>query len=199
MKSRRIVLAFAAIGFLLIGIAAPVSSTPYGWDPGAPQVLPDSTDHWFCFDSNVNAGERQRFRDAMQYLDSATAMYDVETGTCGSATDIIYRYSTPIPGFPGARGYDQCTVHTGYLGLLCDQNVVWVDYLQVLSESDGTHPFEINLHKTIRHETGHTAGLSHHDTAVDAMRSGPIPFDWGYFSYSTHDICHIQTFFGASC
>lgn len=176
------------------------SATPYGWDSGAPQILPDSTDHWFCFDSNVNSSERGRFRDAMEYLDSASLMYDVETGTCGTSTDIIYQYATPIPAAPGARGYDSCELRTGYLNLQCDRNPIYIDYSQILSESDASHPFETNIHKTIRHETGHSVGFSHHSTYVDAMRSGPVVFDWGYYSYSLHDICdHLHPYFNTPC
>jgi hypothetical protein len=124
-------------------------------------------------------------------------MYKVYTPTCGTATDIVYFEVTPIPipGQGNARGLTTCNSYTGPFGLLCDQFWVQVDPVEVFIENGGfsgsSSQLNTNLHKTIRHETGHTAGLGH-STGIDAMVSGPVPDTFSYVLYSGHDVCHIN-------
>ena len=170
----------------------PLQVAPY-------QYLPDSTDHWYCFDASVPSGSRSRYTSAMNNLDAVTLMSAVYTPTCGTSTDIRYLEASPIPYFSGTRGVALCTLATGYLGLLCDHYDVIVDPGQVWVDNGGfagdPTQLDTNLHKTIRHETGHTAGLTHTQSVANVMISGQVTNLAAYLQYRDHDICHINLWF----
>lgn len=115
----------------------------------------------------------------MSLLDDTTVMYDQYTGTCGTATDVVWvrddahadPYGNPV------RGANYC-VRWSYWSV-CDQYWTVVNQLEIFYNSATYSPgsdlganFEINMIKTIRHELGHSAGVSHSPTTSDAMRSG---------------------------
>ena len=169
-----------------------VSATPYGWAPGGPNMLPDSTGHSFCY-YNIPAGtDRARMVDAMEYLDSATNMYDVYTASCFTSTDVVFVYQTPIPipGIGNARGFTDCRSFVN--NFFCDQARVSIDIWQIGLEATDPTNHEMNIGKTVRHEVGHTVGLSHHPPGTDAMSSGAVPSNWSFFWYTAHDIIHIN-------
>ncbi len=184
------------------GMGLNAGASPYGFDAGAPEYLPDSQDHWFCYDQTVPSGDRPRYASAMDYLDLATSMYDQYATSCGTSTDIVFAHNSPIcvPDFgcSGIRGYTPCDRWIGAYGL-CDKFIVYVDPLYIFTKSGGFNGppglFDNNFAATIRHEIGHTGGLSHHTGGnADAMISGQVSTSWAYLGYASHDICHINNF-----
>ncbi|RIK07068.1 MAG: hypothetical protein DCC48_04550, partial [Acidobacteria bacterium] len=75
----------------------------YGVQPGGPGYMPESSDHWYCF-AYVVSGSRQRYHDAMAYLDYGTVMSDHYSSTCASSTDVWAYEISPIPGEHTAIG-----------------------------------------------------------------------------------------------
>ncbi len=185
---------------LLVG-SLPTSASPYGADFGGPGYYPDSTDHWYCFDSSVPAVNRARYDSAMVNVDIQTVMYDVATGSCGYSTDVKYYEANPIPFVdPATRGWAPC--HHVVIYALCDQVLAFVNPAQIWIQNGGfggdALQFEVNYQKTIRHETGHSIGLGH-SSGVHALASGPVPINYGYLFYTAHDACHVNAFLGAAC
>lgn len=184
-------------GILATGSTA--RADPFGYpNPG---FYRDSSDHWFCFNSSVPAGtDRQRIRDSMSYLDDTTVMWDVETSTCGTSTDVVWVYG----GAGGTPGVTTCVRWLAYAA--CDQ--FWVEINQPLHYTTtgqcggGATMYDINMIQTVRHELGHTTGLSHLDPDLslctgyagdDAMTSdfiGYITLD--FTDYNTHHRNHVD-------
>lgn len=208
--SRRLVLAVLAALALVTSISAGTAAAdPYG-SPN-PGLYPDSKDHWFCFDASVPASERPRISASMSYLDDRTNMYDVYTASCGTSTDVVWVYGSPIivDGY-SYYGYTTCAVWVYEPWGVCDQFWVLVDQplhfaRTVACGSSGT-VYDLNLITTIRHELGHTAGLSHaaytgppcdyQPGGNDAMTSDFYAFvTYDYVDYNGHHRDHINAFF----
>jgi Peptidase M66 len=194
-------LALVLVATALVVGSLPTGASPYGADPGGVGYYPDSTDHWYCFDSSVPGANRARYDSAMANVDAQTVMYDVVAGSCGYSTDVKYYEANPIPFVdPNTRGWAPC--HHTVIYAFCDQVLVFVNPAQIWIENGGfggdATQFEVNYHKTIRHETGHSIGLGHWN-GVHAMESGHVPINYGYIFYNAHDVCHVNTFFSAGC
>lgn len=204
-SGRRVLGALVAM-VAVVGMSAAAEAGPYGAEPGGPGYIPDSVDHWFCFGGEIPADQRPRHRSAMAYLDDATVMYDVETSTCGSATDVIFRQEHPIPGpFPPnwvVFGYAPCINQGGAFGVVCEQGQVWIDptaiFLAIGGFSAPPHLYDYQLHFNLRHESGHSAGMGH-SSGIHALASGVPPYDWGYLAYLPVDICRVNDRFGYGC
>lgn len=168
----------------------PASADPFGGEAGGYPWRADGADHWYCF-SNIPADQQYRYHNALSVLDNQTDMWDVHTGTCGSSTDIAYFINVNL----AARGAAICVRLVAGSTTVCDAYWVALNPFAVLADP-GTAGFDISYNKTIVHETGHTAGLTHNDTTVSAMRSGAIPtlggynFLWGL--YENHHVGHIN-------
>ncbi len=165
------------------------AATPYGWQPGAPDLLPDDYSHSMCFFNVPTGNDQSRWLAAMAYLDDATSMTDLAQ-SCLTTTDIVAVYQTPIAPFPGSRGVTQCT--TWINTFVCGQMRVTVDIWQIGLEATDPTNHDLNIHKTVRHEIGHTTGLSHHIGGADAMISGAVATNWSFLAYTAHDIHHIN-------
>jgi hypothetical protein len=139
----------------------------------------------------------------MSHLDDATDMYDVEAGSCGSSTDVVWVYAGIADG---VRGIANCAVWLAYA--VCDQFWVRIDnvlhfYYTLECGGDGSI-FELNMVQAVRHELGHTAGLSHvvdedplcgppNPAADDAMGSDFVAFPtFEYVDYNSHHVAHID-------
>lgn len=176
---------------LVLPLAGRAGADPFGGEPGGFPFRADSPDHWYCILASIPSGDRWRFDQAMRTLDTQTDMWDVQTSACGASTDIVYYHEVNAPW----RGTSMCV---GWTWIVCDQYWVAVSYAQIAADP-GTAGYSVSLNKTIAHETGHTAGLSHNSTTTSAMRSGPIPdlgawnFVWGL--YEPHHVSHINDAF----
>ena len=148
----------------------------------------------------------------MNYLDTTTDMWDVQTGnngsTCATSTDVVFIYQSPIqwPGGAGARGEAPC--YRWLSGATCDQVWLFLDVGAISSDTsqhfniqspDHQPNYEVNLIKTIRHEIGHSAALAHSGVLcnysncssvqpdyVDSMVSGWVPTDLLWTTYNQH-------------
>jgi hypothetical protein len=205
-RTRAAVVFFIACLVVLVP-AGPASAGPYGAEPGGPGYIPDSTDHWFCFGSEIPGDQRFRHRDAMAYLDNATVMYDVESGACGSLTDVIFRQATPIPvpGIPPnvtVLGWAPCTNQGGAFGVVCEQGQVWIDPTAIFLAIGGfgapVGMYDFQLAFNLRHESGHSAGMGH-SGGVHALAQGVPPFNLGYLAYLPVDVCRVSNRFGFGC
>jgi hypothetical protein len=200
-----------------IGIAVPpqASADPFGY-PNPGQIA-DGADHWFCHTPSI-AGDETRIADAMTILDAQTDMYDAFAGsTCGTSTDVVWvrddGLTDAIFGGSGSvslRGATLC-VRWATWGV-CDQ--AWVIYNRLemfyntvnnTSGADVGPNYDVNVRKTLGHELGHTAGLSHNNGAdaapcgsplpgpADPMRSSWVVTNTVFHWYNAHHIdCHIN-------
>ncbi|MBV6508020.1 MAG: hypothetical protein JJLCMIEE_01079 [Acidimicrobiales bacterium] len=192
----------AAVAVLAGSVGTAGAEDDYGVQPGGPGYMPDSSDHWYCF-AYAPSASRQRYHDAMAYLDYGTVMSDHYSSTCASSTDVWVYEISPIPGAYGYRGWAPCVDTTGLLGWFCEAGNLFVDpvviWLQALAAGGGPLDLELNLNKTIRHETGHTAGLAHFTLGTrpnSAMARLHVPFNFAFLAYSPHEVCHIYNRFG---
>src|SRR5687768_390022 len=103
-----------AVGLSVAGVGTPAHADPF---PAA--HWPDSTDHWYCFESGITT-EASYYHDSMSYLDDRTAMSDHYTSTCGASTDVAFVRNDGLEalGLP-ARGATQCTAWSGFA--ICDK------------------------------------------------------------------------------
>jgi hypothetical protein len=198
---------FAALVGALILIAgvflshAPASAHGYGFS-GAGVYLPDSADDWYCFYTNIP--DVQPYHDAEAYLDSATDMYRVYTSTCGPSTDKMFLRNDALTDSMGnpLRGIAQCVTANVFV---CDAYWVAVNYAEIwnntVAHGGDSNNLNLNINKTARHETGHTAGMWHPVTGnqapcgadvVDTMVQGWVPTDFTYLVYNSHHICHVN-------
>lgn len=190
-------LAWVFVVLLSVVTPVPVAADAFGTQPGGPGFVADGRDHWFCF-VNISAADRRPFRDAMQYLDARVArVYDVESSACGNSTDVAYWVDNNIVdnlGFP-ARGRTWCRVL--FWGV-CDQFWVSVNPTEIIANSMVNAPGDwnnvvVNYNKTIRHETGHSMGLQHSGTVLDAMRSGWVDNNFFYwYGYNDDHRDHLR-------
>lgn len=180
------------------GGTQPASADPFGYpNPG---YVADGADHWYCYTSAFDSTNRSRAAASMAYLDDTTDMYDVYAGaTCGTSTDVVWirddahadPYGDPV------RGANYCVAWTYFS--VCDQYWTVINQLQIYFETLTYAPgdvgpnFEVNMVKTIRHELGHSAGLSHSPTAPDAMRSGWVDTNLVWCTYSQHHVGHVDS------
>ena len=171
-------------------------ASDYGPEIPAPN-LPDSADHYYCFDSSVPTGERYRYDGAMQNLDAQTAMYDVKSSTCAWATDVHF-FEVGFGGIGGAAGVWSCPNVAWYDDRVCEQADIQVAPANIFVANGGFNGdpaiYQHSYNKTIRHETGHSAGLDHYNTdGPHAMYSGLVQStSSSYLSYRAHDTCHID-------
>jgi len=194
------VLWFVAVVVLAVGVPGlnPAGADPYGGETGGYPYVADSADHWYCFYTNITGSDQDRYKDAMAYLDTATDMYDVLTSMCGSSTDIMYLENPNLGA--GVAGIAVCVRLVVGSTTMCD--AYWVaTNLAIIPDfvGPGDAPVAVHETKTIRHETGHTTGLTHNTTTYSAMRSGVLP-DLGIYNFvwalhETHHIDHINTQF----
>jgi hypothetical protein len=196
LKLRSSIRVVLVVGTALVALGVPsgAGADPFGGEAGGYPWRADSADHWYCY-YNIAAGNRGPYDAAMANLDSQTDMYDVYTPTCGASTDIMY-LNNPNLG-SGVFGVALCvSLQTGS-NTVCD--AYWVatnlwEYVYFLGP--GLAPADVHVNQDIRHETGHTAGLTHSNTSVSAMRSGLLPdlggynFVWGL--YEAHHVTHIN-------
>lgn len=122
------------------------------------------------------------FGYAMQTLDSQTDMVDVYRPTCIPHTD-IGGYLNSSPEFPsglgpGVRGVWACTAKLS--AYVCDRGSL------VLNTALLGDPAQ--RRKTLCHEIGHAAGLSHGSTYGGCMVSGSSTAS----TYSSHHVAHIN-------
>ena len=184
--------AHSAIWYVLCVVLAVVAvpstaityADPFGYpDPG---YVADSMDHEYCL-NYVPSGDQSYAISAMEYLDNRTDLYDQYFASCGAATDAVW-ISTDLE--PGYRGLAPCAVWYNEVWKICDQVWLLYDYAEIYSNTisnggDGDNYF-LNLQKTMRHELGHSVGLSHSATVDDCMRSGWVGTYLQFVSYNDH-------------
>ncbi len=185
----------AAAAFCLSwwGGGTTVLADPYGWpNPG---YTPDGYDHGDCY-SSVPSADQFYMAEAMEYLDSRTNLYNYHSSTCGDSTDVVW-----VPSdLPGSRGAAVCARWASYEYRVCDQFWLQYDTAQIYSETltyntdgDNGGNFYANFRKTLRHELGHSVGLSHSNDRGDAMETGWVPTQLRYVTYDDHHRDHINT------
>lgn len=191
-----------AVAVTAIAVATEkVSADAYGYpNPG---YVHDSLDHWYCFDSTF-VNNRAYVNDAMGYLDATTNLYDVYTPTCGTSTDAVWINVD----LGGPLGYTPCVRWVNQATHVCDQFWVIIDeaaHWDAVAYCGGdANQLVGNYVISVRHELGHTAGLSHfapygaicgdvNPLANDAMVSDWVTGNpWPYVVYSTHHIGHVN-------
>lgn len=174
------------------------SADPYGGEPGGYSWIADSADHWYCFYVNLIGSARAPYHAAMQNLASQTDMYDVFTSNCGGSTDVMYLHNPDLGS--GVFGMAVCVSLVPGSSTRCDAYWAATNNSEYSSWLGPGHaPLDVHINQNIRHETGHTAGLTHSTTPVSAMRSGLLPdyggynFVWGL--YESHHVDHINAAF----
>lgn len=183
------------------GWLVPASADPYGYpNPG---YIYDSTDQYYCFDGTVAFGNIPEIQNAMEYLDDSTSVYDVYSPACGTSTDQVWIEQNLEGSY--VFGYSPCARYKPLA--VCDQ--AWViysppDHYEAAYACGGNVAYQGNLIVTMRHELGHTVGLSHAATvgtlcgpvngyAVDAMVSDWIVGNtFAFLDYNSHHVDHIN-------
>jgi hypothetical protein len=200
---RRFAPLFVLVSVVLLPLgSANVGATPYGYpNPG---YVYDGLDHGFCFDSTFSSTDF--VYSAMQYLDDNSNLYDQYTSTCGSSTDIVWAAADYDPDGIAAT---YCWTWGDFANHVCDQFVVVVNdanHWRLTAECGGdANQLTSNYTITIRHELGHTVGLSHwsfwpgdcglpNTAAYDTMVSDWITGNpWPYFIYdASHHVPEIH-------
>jgi hypothetical protein len=190
VEIRKAGVCFLGVMALLLSAASPAGADPFGGEPGGFPYRADGADHWYCY-YNISGADRAPYDAAMQYLDDATDMYDVYTPTCGPSTDIMFLNNPNLD--PGVVGLTLCvapssvpTVCDGYWIATDSQEYFW--YL-----GPGYAPYDVHVGQNIRHEVGHSVGLSHSTSTYSAMRSGLLPDLGGYnFVWGMYEAHHIN-------
>lgn len=202
---RLLLVLFGVVGLLAIPGPAPAAADPFGWEPGAPNLLADSLDHWYCTPA-IAESNRTHYNSAMAHLDAATDLYDVNSGdSCGSSTDVAF-IETDLNGPLGRAQCVSAVPNT----LLCDSAWVLVDNAEHWSTAAycGSSAAELtgNFIITTRHELGHTVGLSHTPPIAPTcggaiLGNDPMTSDWvrnqplSIFNYNLHHIGHVNNFY----
>lgn len=181
--------------------------------PPAPGFFTDSKDVWYCIHPDITSSQADHIHLAMQYMDSATNLYDISSGSCGTSTDIWFFTSSAPGGMAGARGHAGCAAPLGFG--VCD--VAWISYSpgQIFLESTDSFNYLANLSKTLRHEVGHVLGLRHSNgggnmgqcmsqsppcsqgdaNSYQAMKSGWVETHIRWVEYNPHHIHHVNVLF----
>lgn len=153
----------------------------------------DSALHTYC-DAGLISTSVDNAASAMAYLDSATDMSD-SSEACQASTDVWFD-STNLPS--PTRGQNTCVTLNGSV---CTSADVLVDENQIDSDEGS---FDHNLNKTLRHEVGHSVGLSHYAGTAenpeespvagtdDSMIGGGVDDDGLWITYTQHHRDHIN-------
>jgi hypothetical protein len=196
MRFARILGVAAIVSAIALTPAQSASADPFGGEPGGYPWRADSRDHWYCFHPSIPGGSQWVFHDAMANLDAQTVMWDRFASSCGSSTDIIYM-DNPDLGY-GIAGAALCWTLAPGSSSVCDQFWVALDPWEIANFWQPTYaPLDTHIQQNIRHETGHTTGLTHNGTPTSAMRSGLLP-DLGFYNFvwmlyeSPHHVDHIN-------
>ncbi len=124
------------------------------------------------------------FGDAMANLDAQTDMYRTYANPCGPQTD-IGGYLNTSPERPDGlgsttRGVWICTKKVAGKPTTCDQGSMVINTSLL--------PNYAQRRKTMCHEIGHAAGLTHTSTYGGCMVSGSST----NITYSSHHVAHIN-------
>jgi hypothetical protein len=209
-RTRKLLLAIVALSLPLVVVPSVDSSAdPFGWEPGGTGLLADSRDHWYCTTSSVSAGSRHYYVEAMAYLDDRTVMSDHDSGSsCTSLTDVVFI----IDNTWGSLGQTMCVAPVSPGSLRCEQMWIIVNdtaHFQITATCNDT-PDEmmVNYMMTVRHEIGHTTGLSHTSANGGSLCGPPyngndtMTSDWvtagaplTFITYNDHHKNHIDGFY----
>jgi len=197
-RSRSVKVGIGTAVLASIALGGTAGASPYGNEPGAPGYVPDSSDHWFCFDASVPSQYRFYYQWAMDNLDIQSApIYDVESGSCGWATDVKMIQASLSWVGSGVIGYAPCVTRAWNNNMICEAGEVWNDAALIFANNGGfggsQSLLDHRLHHNVRHEVGHTAGMAHYNTGgPHAVYSGLSTGAAGYHAYRGHDICHLN-------
>lgn len=193
------------VGSLIIGVVA-VGAEVAGADPYAypnPGFWRDNDFHDYCYHSSVPSGsDRTRINESMSYLDDRTVITDDLDLSCGTDTDVMWIYQDDQ-----FYGSTYCVTWANYIYKVCD--AFWITInpgLHLTSTAacgDGYTEYNINMIMTVRHELGHSVGLSHLGSSGFSCTAAPagsdaMTSDWlGYQSlnwtdYNNHHKAHID-------
>jgi hypothetical protein len=127
----------------------------------------DGSGHVWCFGDST-AGQLQ-LKNAMRYgMTNLDAQTDIQASevACNSATDVPFGIGAAI----GARGQWSCI--TWLNGTVCGKSRIIMNPTVIANDGG---PYDLNLHKSACHESGHSVGLNHHDPPYgDCMVSGSV-------------------------
>lgn len=172
---------------------SPVSADPFGSISADTGPAADSSLHTYC-DGSLDPGEFDNAVSAMNYLESSTDMSVANAGNCQAATDVRFDIGNGLPA--NVRGRYTCLVWETS-PTVCDGGRVQTNVATLAAGAD----YENNLDKTIRHEVGHSVGLTHYKSANfpnppngenDAMVSGAVDGDPLWTLYGNHHKDHIN-------
>lgn len=175
------------------------SAGAWGLMPRRWEWRPDDWAHSWCM-ANVPASNQPRYSQAMASLDAWTNM-STSSQPCSSSTDVVF-IEQPIGGF--TRGITACTAPVAVSPSLsrCQSHWSTIDVNQILADTPPGQSLanvDLNIHKTIRHELGHTVGFDHtgqsdwttHST-WGAMVSGWVPTSLNYLAWMQHQVDHLN-------
>lgn len=201
-----------AVGWLLFVSSAALGSGSASADTFPGTRLADNAQHTFCFGATaaVPAADRPRYDQARTYLDVSTDLWDTVVG-CNGATDVVYSQ----PDLPGTvRGRWTCLNVSSTNR--CLHSTVQVDAVEIFLQTFAFYPsggqpfadnYSINVHKTIRHEVGHSIGTNNDGLSFIDMNnvfnagwgdlrgytvSGWVPTDLLWTSISPHHRAHVN-------
>ena len=150
--------------------------------PNGEYYKADNWVHTYCYDGgSVSALRKDNMDRAMAYLDDTTDMADQLTTCEASGVDIEFQEFY----LDNKRGDVGCVEMDPNDDTVCRASVVRID-----TAAQGS-PFDHNLDKTIRHEMGHTVGLTH-GGSDDAMKQGLVNGDNKWILFTQHHKDHIN-------